>query len=322
MATIASRGLAIGAERWELPAQKPWIVRVSRPWLSNPLGLIGLVIVAAFAGLGFVVYMGHSHELNLYFFSVTYGFDYTVTPEDPRLFDAQNRYASPSAANPFGTNDLGQDMFSRVIKGTELSLQFSVIALLLGFIPGTFLGILSGYAGRWVDYLIQRSGETWASLPQLPILLTLIAAIGPGLTAVYVIVAIGAIFGGSRLMRAVSLLEKHKDYILAARATGASEGRILFRYIIPNVMPYILVGASSVFAVAIVAEATLSFLGLGAEQGTPGWGIDLSKGLEEGSTYPHLVIFPGLAISIVVLGFNLLGDTLRDILDPRLRGTR
>jgi len=122
-------------------------------------------------------------------------------------------------------------------------------------------------------------------------------------------------------MRAVVLIEKHKEYVLAARSVGASEMGLLRRYIVPNVMPYILVGASSVFALAILAEATLSFLGLGVEQGTPGWGIDLAAGSARASEYPHLVIFPGLVISVVVLGFNLLGDTLRDILDPRLRGS-
>jgi ABC-type dipeptide/oligopeptide/nickel transport system permease subunit len=193
--------------------------------------------------------------------------------------------------------------------------------MFVGFIPGTALGIMSGYFGRWVDYAIQRSGEAWAAFPQLPILLTVIAAVGPGLKAVVIVVAISAIFGGSRLLRAVALIEKQKDYVMAARATGASEWRLMVKYVLPNVMPYILVGLSSVFALAILAEATLSFLGLGAEQGTPGWGIDLAKGSNDGAEYPHLVLFPGLAISIVVLGFNLLGDTLRDILDPRLRGS-
>ena len=119
----------------------------------------------------------------------------------------------------------------------------------------------------------------------------------------------------------MALVEKNKEYVLGARSIGASEWHILRRYVVPNIMPFILVGASSVFALAIIAEATLSFLGLGVEQGTPGWGIDLAAGRDRANEYPHLVIFPGLVISIVVLGFNLLGDTLRDILDPRLRGS-
>ena len=147
------------------------------------------------------------------------------------------------------------------------------------------------------------------------------AAIGPGLKGPIIVIAIGAVFGGSRLLRAVALIEKHKEYVTAARSTGASEFHIMMRHVLPNIMPYILVGMSSVFAVAILAEATLSFLGIGVEFGTPAWGSDLRVGLASGIDYPYLVIFPGVVISIVVLGFNLLGDTLRDILDPRLRGS-
>lgn len=301
MATIARPPLQATSERWELPSDKPFLVRVAKPWLQNPIGLAGLIIVVAFFILGII--------------------GPWVTPYDPRGLDASSRFQTPSAEHPFGTTQLGQDVLSRVLEGTRLSMTFGLAVLVVGFIPGTLLGILSGYFGRWVDYLIQRSGEAWTALPQLPILLTVIAAVGPGLTAVVVVVAISALFGGSRLLRAVSLIEKNKEYVLAARATGASEYRLLRHHVVPNIMPYILVGVSSVFALAVLAEAVLSFLGLGVEQGTPGWGIDLAKGLDDGRSFPHLVLFPGIAISVVVLGFNLLGDTLRDILDPRLRGS-
>jgi ABC-type dipeptide/oligopeptide/nickel transport system permease subunit len=277
-------------------------MRVARPWLQNPAGLFGLVICIAFVVLGII--------------------GPYITPYDPRALDVNAQFLSPSPEHPFGTNQLGQDMLSRMLEGTRLSFQFGAIVLIIGFIPGTFLGIVSGYAGRWIDYAIQRSGEAWNAFPQLPILLTVIAAVGPGLKAVVVVVAIGALFGGSRLMRAVALIEKHKDYVLAARAVGASETHLMIKHVIPNIMPYILVGVSSVFALAILAEAVLSYLGLGAEQGTPGWGIDLARGLDSGIDYPHLVIYPGIVISVVVLGFNLMGDTLRDILDPRLRGSQ
>lgn len=304
MATITQVGGApqVYDESWEIPRDKPLLVRIARPWLQNPVGLIGLAIVIAFFFLGI--------------------FGPYLAPYDPKGLDAQNRFATSSWAHPFGTTSLGQDIFSRILHGARLSLQFGVMVMIFGFIPGTLLGILSGYFGRWVDYAIQRSGEAWSAIPQLPLLLTIVAAVGPGLKAVVIVIAISAVFGGSRLLRAVSLVERHKDYIIAARSTGASEMHLLWRHIIPNVMPYVLVGASSVFAIAVLAEATLSFLGLGAQPGTAGWGIDLSQGLDRGTEYPHLVIWPGLAISIVVLGFNLLGDTLRDILDPRLRGSR
>jgi ABC-type dipeptide/oligopeptide/nickel transport system permease subunit len=302
MAAIAERRVIPSAESWTLPEQKPLIIRVARPWLQNPAGLFGLIVVVSFFVLGVI--------------------GPYVTPYEPRDLDVNAKYLSPSIEHPFGTNKLGQDMFSRILEGARLSFTFGAIVLVIGFFPGTALGILSGYAGRWVDYAIQRSGEAWTAFPQLPILLTVIAAVGPGLKAVVIVVAIGALFGGSRLMRAVALIEKHKDYVLAARSLGATEAHVLIRHVIPNIMPYILVGVSSVFAVAILAEAVLSYLGLGAEVGTPGWGIDLARGLDSGINYPHLVIYPGAVISIVILGFNLMGDTLRDILDPRLRGSQ
>jgi ABC-type dipeptide/oligopeptide/nickel transport system permease subunit len=302
MATIAETAVGgTAALRWELPAEKPLVTRLARPWLQNPAGLFGLVIVVAFLVLGII--------------------GPYITPYDPRGADVDARFLGPSLEHPFGTNWRGQDMLSRVVQGTRLSFTFGAIVLVVGFVPGTILGIMSGHFGRWVDYLIQRSGEAWTAFPQLPILLTVIAAVGPGLKAAIIVVALGALFGGSRVLRAVALVERHKEYVLAARSTGASEARILIWHIVPNLMPFILVGASSVFAAAVLIEAALSFLGLGHQVGTPGWGIDLSVGLKKGTDYPHLVIFPGLVISVVVLGFNLLGDTLRDLLDPRLRGS-
>ena len=302
MATIAEPALRTQRFLWELPAQKPLPVRIARLWLQNPAGLFGLIVVATFIFVGL--------------------FGPYLTPYDPRELDVSSRYLSPSGEHLFGTTKFGQDVFSRILEGARLSLTFASVVIIVGFIPGTVLGICSGYFGRWIDYLIQRSSEAWTAFPQLPILLTVIAAVGPGLKAVVIVIAIGALFGGSRILRVVALVERHKEYVLAARSLGANEFDVLRRHVVPNIMPFILVGISSIFAIAILAEATLSFLGIGVEQGTPGWGIDLSRGLGEGANYPHLVIFPGAVISIVVLGFNLLGDTLRDILDPRLRGTR
>jgi ABC-type dipeptide/oligopeptide/nickel transport system permease subunit len=302
MVTALRQEIAVAQpDAWELPAQKPLLVRMSRPWLENPAGLIGLVIVLAFVMLGIV--------------------GPWIAPYDPRAISTGPSFSGPSLDHPFGTTQLGQDIYSRILAGARLSLTFSISVMLVGFIPGTLLGIISGYFGRWVDYAIQRSGETWAAIPQLPVLFIVIAAIGTGLEAVLVVIAISALFGGSRLLRAVALVEKHKEYVFAAKAIGANEWGILWRYIIPNIMPYVLVGVSSVFALAIIAEATLSFLGLGAQTGTPGWGGDLSLNQANAIQRPMLVLWPGLAISLVVLGFNLLGDTLRDILDPRLRGS-
>jgi len=302
MTTIAHSGVQpTSAESWELPQEKPWLVRIARPWLRNPAGLLGLAIALLFFVLGV--------------------FGPMLAPYDPKDIVPTDRLLGPSMEHPFGTNRFGHDIFSRILYGARLSFMFGLMVMIFGFLPGTALGIFSGYFGRWADYAIQRSGEAWSAIPQLPLLLAVIAAMGPGLTPVIVVLAISAIFGGSRLLRAIALLEKNKDYVFAARSLGGGDWHVLRRHILPNIMPYILIGASSVFAVAVLAEATLSFLGLGVEQGTPGWGIDLSDGRQDATDYPHLVIFPGLAISITVMGFTLLGDTLRDILDPRLRGS-
>lgn len=298
---VAERSVQAPAEaQWELPQERPLHAKILRLAVENPLGSFAFLLVAAFVVLGL---------LGPY-----------IAPYDPRALDAQARFQSPSLEHPFGTTMLGQDILSRILAGARISLKFGFVILFVGFLPGALLGILSGYFGRWVDYLIQRSAEAWTAFPALPLLLTFIAALGPGLKTVAIVIAIGALFSGSRILRAVALVERHKEYVTAARAVGASETHLLWRHIIPNIMPYILVGMSSVFAIAVLAEASLSFLGLGVEPGTPGWGLDLANGLDQGEQYPHLVIFPGLAISVVVLGFNLLGDTLRDVLDPRLRG--
>jgi len=302
MATIAQRDRRIvEAESWEIPRGRPWYRKAATLARENPVGAVSLLVVMVFVVVGL--------------------FGERLAPYDPNALDASAQFLGPSAAHLMGTDQLGHDMFSRILAGAQIDLKFGIVVLFLGFLPGVVLGIISGYAGRWVDYLIQRSAEAWGAFPQLFLLLTFIAALGPGLRTVEAVVAVGALFSGSRLLRAVAIIEKHKEYVLSARATGASEFRVLWRHVAPNIMPYILVGFSSVFAVAVALEATLAFLGLGVAPGTPSWGRDLSFNLNSGTQYPFLVIFPGAAISIVILAFNLLGDSLRDILDPRLRGS-
>ena len=302
MATVAERRAGPSAETWEYPHDRTLLVRGARLARANPIGTLALMVVVAFFVLGII---GPS-----------------IAPYDPQAFNRFSRFAGPSQQHWFGTNSKGQDVFSRVLAGTRVSMTFGLIIMFAGFIPGTILGIVSGYAGRWLDYVIQRSSEAWTAFPQLVLVLTFLSAFGPGLRNVSIVIAIGALFGGSRLLRALCIIEKHKEYITAARSTGASEVHILWRHVVPNIMPYVLVGASSVFAVAVLAEAALSYLGLGLAKGTPGWGIDLSDSLDAAQHHPYLVMFYGGAISLVVLAFNLLGDTLRDILDPRLRGAR
>jgi peptide/nickel transport system permease protein len=303
MTTIAEGSRHIpSTESWEIPEGRPWYRKLGRLAADNPVGAAAFVVVMLFVLAGL--------------------FGSAVAPYDPMALDATSQFLGPSSAHVFGTDKFGHDIFSRIMAGAHIDLKFGVIVIFLGFIPGVTLGIISGYARGWLDYVIQRSAEAWTAFPQLFLLLTFVAAFGPGLKTVEAVVAIGALFSGSRLLRVVALVEKQKEYVVAARSTGASEFRCLWRHVVPNIMPFILVGFSSVFAIAVLFEATLSYLGLGVASGQPSWGNDLSFNMNNGGTkYPFLVFFPGLAISIVVLGFNLLGDTLRDILDPRLRGS-
>jgi ABC-type dipeptide/oligopeptide/nickel transport system permease subunit len=247
-----------------------------------------------------------------------------LAPENPRHGVVAEQLEGPSLDHPFGTDQLGHDMFSRVLAGTRISFVIGLMAVGIGFSSGALLGIISGYFQRWPDYVIQRSGEAWAAFPAIILYLAFITAFGPGLKTIGIVIMLSAIFGGSRVLRAVTLVMKQQDFVEASRALGSTETRILFRHVIPNVMPIVIVGASGVFAVSVLAEAALSFLGLGVAAGTPSWGIDLSGGNQQLAMNGKwwLVVFPGLAISLVVLGFNLLGDTMRDILDPRLRGSR
>jgi ABC-type dipeptide/oligopeptide/nickel transport system permease subunit len=245
-----------------------------------------------------------------------------VAPYNPREYDLTVQLEGPSLAHPFGTDSLGQDMMSRVIAGARISLIIGAAAVGIGVVGGSFMGIISGYFGGVVDSFVQRTGEAGAAFPGLILYLTLIAALGRGVDTIIIAIAIGALIGGSRVLRALTIVIKTSPFVEASRSMGATEVRILFTHIIPNVIPIVIVIATSALGAAVLAEAALSFLGIGVEPGTPSWGIDLSgENLDlAGIGYWHLVAFPGAALSLVVLGFNLMGDTMRDVLDPRLRG--
>ena len=286
---------------WTLPEPKRWrtLLRVGR---RNPLGVVGLLLVLGFIFLGI--------------------FGPYLAPYDPRAPNLADQLEGPSLAHPFGTNSLGQDMLSRGIGGARISLLIGLAAVGIGVTGGALMGVVSGYFGGVIDSFIQRTGEAGAAFPGLILYLTLIAAMGRGVDTIVVAIAIGAVIGGSRVLRALTIVIKTSAFVEASRAMGATEFRILFTHIVPNVIPIVIVVASGAWGAAVLAEAALSFLGIGVEAGTPSWGIDLQgENLRFAANgYWHLVAFPGGALSLVVLGFNLMGDTLRDVLDPRLRG--
>jgi peptide/nickel transport system permease protein len=274
------------------------MIRLAR---QHPLGVFGLVVLVGFVFLGI--------------------FGPQVSPHDPRELRVGPPLASPSWSHPMGTNALGQDVLSRVIAGARISLIIASAAIFIGATMGSFLGILSGYYGRWVDYAVQRSGEAFSAFPGLILFFMLRTAFGPSVKTIIAAIAIAALFGGSRLLRAATLVERNKTYVESARSVGCSEHRIFFRHVIPNVLPLTIILMSGALGGAILAESTLAFLGLGVEPGTPSWGIDMSGQNLSFSRlgYWWIVVFPGMAISLVVLAANLLGDSLRDIWDPRLR---
>lgn len=311
MATDAATGAlpAAGVDEWSGPPRIPRRVALARLARQNPIGVVALLIVVAFIALGVTQVI--SQDI----------FGKPLAPYDPVATNAEEQFQGPSWDHPFGTNQAGNDMFSRVLAGARISFLIGLLSVTVGYIPGAFLGVVSGYYQRWLDYIIQRSGEAWTAFPVIFLYLAFITAFGQGLTSIAIVIVISSIFGGSRVLRAAALVMKQNDFVEASRSLGASEVWILFRHIIPNVLPIIIVFASSIFAISVLAEAALSFLGIGVEPGTPSWGIDLDEGRDAATRHPYLVVFPGLAISLVVLGFNLLGDTLRDILDPRLRGS-
>ncbi|MEZ4493540.1 MAG: ABC transporter permease [Dehalococcoidia bacterium] len=219
-----------------------------------------------------------------------------------------------------GTDSIGRDVFSRIIWGARLSVLIGFGSVLVGTTVGTAIGLVSGYAGGLADTLIQRFVDALMTFPGLILALVLVTVWGQGVPQLVLAIAILIIPGATRIVRGATLAEKNNQYIDAARVLGASHHRILFRHILPNVSAPIIVIVSVMVGVAILIEAALSFLGLGVPPPTSSWGQMLSI---EGRTYmlqqPWLAIWPGLAISLVVLGLNLVGDALRDLLDPKLR---
>jgi ABC-type dipeptide/oligopeptide/nickel transport system permease subunit len=248
-----------------------------------------------------------------------------LAPYDPYDFNlnAQGlplRMQPPTSAFLLGTDPLGRDVLSRIIYGSRVSLIVGFASVIIGTALGTALGLLSGYLEGRVDYVIQRAADTTMAIPGLVLALAVVAVLGQSLTNVILVIALVIAPGASRVVRGAVLALKQQAFIDAASAVGASTPRIIVFHVLPNVFAPILVIATVWLGNAIVIEAALSFLGLGTPPPTPTWGAMLSgEGRRNLETAPFLAIFPGIAISVVVLAFNMLGDAVRDVLDPRLR---
>ena len=244
----------------------------------------------------------------------------TIAPYDPYEQYYDRIMSAPSREHFFGTDNFGRDLFSRVLWGARISLKVGIAAVAIGTIFGGLLGMLSGYFGGKLDAVLQRTMDGWMAFPGIILALTIVAVLGPGETNVMVAIGLSQIPPANRVVRGAVLAEKNNVYIEAAKALSSPELRTIFRHILPNVTAPIIVIATLALGQAILAEAALSFLGVGVQPPNPAWGSMLSG---HSRTYmlvaPWMAIFPGLAIFLTVLGWNLLGDALRDAWDPRFR---
>ena len=239
-----------------------------------------------------------------------------LTPYDPASQELPLRLEGPTRSHPFGLDELGRDIFARVLAGARISLAVGLIVVSISASVGTLMGAVAGYYGGRIDELISRAIDILLAFPGLLLAIALVAVLGPSLTNVILALSLIGWVGYARLVRGQVLRAREFEFVQAARALGAPTPRILVRHIIPTALPAVTVQATLGMGAAILSEAALSFLGLGVQPPTPSWGTMLNGGRAHLLDAPHLTVFPGLAIAVLVLGFNFLGDGLRDALDP------
>ncbi len=242
-----------------------------------------------------------------------------ISPYPPNEGDLTKRLKPPCREHPLGTDPLGRDQLSRVIYGARISLQIQVVAVLIALVIGTLLGMVGGYYGGKFDNLIMRLMDILLAFPGIFLAISIIAVLGPGLTNLMLAAGIYSIPQFARIVRGSILSLKEKEFVEAARAVGENDFNILFRYLLPNSMAPMIIQTTLRMATVLLTASGLSFLGLGVQPPTPEWGAMLSTARAYMITAPHVATAPGLAIMLVVMGFNLFGDGLRDSLDPRLR---
>ncbi len=268
--------------------------------LRNRSALVGLMMVSVLAVVGILAPV--------------------LAPHDPLQRAMRERLTPPSSNHWLGQDELGRDILSRVIHGARISLTIGIVSVGVGMAIGMPWGLLSGFYGGKLDLITQRAIDILLAFPPIILVILVVTMIGPGLWNAMMVIGISTVPAYTRVVRGSTLSLRDMEYVQAARALGASDFRILLRHVLPNVLGPVVVLATLYTASAILTAAGLGFLGLGAQAPTPEWGAMLSRGREYLRVAPHVSAFPGLAIFLSVLGFNLLGDGLRDAIDPRLRG--
>lgn len=273
---------------------------------TKPLGAFGAVVVIMLVAMAFFPGIFSTQDPN---------------PSPPPLAE---RYQGPSASHWFGTDSFGRDMYTRLVYGARTSITIGFGVVFISSILAAFLGVVSGYFGGWADMLIQRLVDIGIALPGLIFIILVVTTLQDLPVTLRIIMPVGVLIalGSSRVIRGAAISAKQNQYVEAARVIGATDSRIIARHVLPNVMAVVIVGASIQIGGAVLIESALSYLGYGIPPPTPSWGRMLNESRQQLSNYPHLVIFPTLAIFMTVYSFNMLGDALRDVLDPRLRGSR
>ncbi len=285
---------------WLTTEQKAHYGRFLRQFRRNQKAVIGLGIV-----------------VSLFVIAIATYFVPEIVPYDPSATDVPNREAAPSLQHPMGTDDLGRDVFSRVVLGTQISLYVGFVSISAAMIMGTTIGVVAGYYQGLIDESLMRMMDAMMSFPPILLALTIVAVMEPSLNNVIIALAFVYTPFIARVARSAALSVRNESYIEAAVARGESDIHIIFREVLPNCVGPLLVQGSINIAFTMLLEASLSFLGLGVQPPRPSWGLMINSGWSYMGDAPWIVLFPAAAIAVAVIGFNLLGDGLRDVLDPK-----
>jgi len=297
MDNATTNGNALNNQFVSPRGRSPWL-RAWRELRRNKTALFGLGVVFALVLVAL--------------------FASTLAPADPSAINIKDRFTTPSAKYLLGADNFGRDIASRIIFGAQISLQVGITSVIFALILGVSIGAISAYIGGQVDNVAMRIMDAMLAFPTIMLALLLRSVLGPSMTSVMLALGIIRIPIFARTVRSVVLSEREREYVEAARAIGQTNLKILFTHILPNTLGPLIVLVTVLFANAILIEASMSFLGIGSPPPATSWGVMLSDGRRFMQDYPHVVLFPGLAISLAVLAVNLLGDGLRDALDPRL----